>query len=77
VKLAADLVQTAQHPFRLTSVSNLALVLQDQGKHEAAEEMHRRALVGDVKVLGVEHPSMLTSVSNLASVDAGRDGTHS
>jgi Tfp pilus assembly protein PilF len=56
MKLAADLVQMAQHPSTLTSVSNLALVLQDQGKHEAAEEMHRRALVGDVKVLGVEHP---------------------
>ncbi len=50
----------------LTSVGNLALVLQDQGKYEAAEEMNRRALEGREKVLGVEHPDTLTSVYNLA-----------
>ena len=52
----------------LNSLSLLALVLQDQGKYEAAEEMNRRALEGREKVLGVEHPETLTSVSNLASV---------
>jgi hypothetical protein len=35
-----------EHPSTLTSVSNLALVLQNQGKYEAAEEMNRRALEG-------------------------------
>jgi tetratricopeptide (TPR) repeat protein len=44
----------------LTSVGNLASVLQEQGKYEVAEEMNRR-------VLGVEHPFALTSVSNLVS----------
>ena len=50
----------------LSSLSLLALVLQDQGKYEAAEEMNRRALEGREKVLGVEHPDTLTSVYNLA-----------
>jgi hypothetical protein len=45
-------------PLRI-SVSNLALVLQDQGKCEAADEMNRRVLAGREKVLGVEHPSTL------------------
>jgi tetratricopeptide (TPR) repeat protein len=52
----------------LASVYNLALVLQYQGKYEAAEEMHWRALKGREKVLGVKHPNTLTSVSNVASV---------
>ena len=57
-----------EHPDTLTSVSNLALALQDQGKYEAAEEMNRRALEGCEKALGKEHPDTLTSVSNLALV---------
>jgi hypothetical protein len=28
-----------EHPFTLTSISKLALVLQDQGKYEAVETM--------------------------------------
>jgi tetratricopeptide (TPR) repeat protein len=56
------------HPDTLTSVSNLALVLRDQGKYKEAEEMHRRALEGKEKVLGTEHPYTLISVNNLASV---------
>ena len=52
----------------LNSLDLLALVLQNQGKYEAAEEMNRRALEGYEKVLGVEHPDTLTSVSDLASV---------
>ena len=55
-----------EHPDTLTSVSNLVLVLQYQGKYEAAEEMNRRALEGYENVLGVEHPNTLTSVYCLA-----------
>ncbi|KAK5676701.1 hypothetical protein LTR17_027732, partial [Elasticomyces elasticus] len=57
-----------EHPDTLTSVSNLALVLQYQGQYEAAEAMNRRALEGREKVLGKEHPDTLTSVGNLALV---------
>ena len=42
------------HPSTLTSVSNLALVLQ-QGKYEAAEALNRRALEGYEKVLRKKH----------------------
>jgi Tetratricopeptide repeat len=41
-----------EHPHTLTSVSNLARVLESQGKYEAAEEMNRRALDGSEKALG-------------------------
>jgi len=58
----------ANHPSTLTSVGNLALVLQNQGKYEVAEKMCRRALEWRQMVLGVEHPSTLTSIDNLASV---------
>ncbi|KAF2802651.1 HET-domain-containing protein [Mytilinidion resinicola] len=55
-----------EHPNTLTSVSNLALVLQYQGKYEQAEDMNRRALEGSEKALGKEHPDTLTSVYCLA-----------
>ncbi|KAH8669305.1 hypothetical protein BGZ61DRAFT_483478 [Ilyonectria robusta] len=55
-----------EHPSTLTSINNLATVLQDQGKYEEAEQMNRRALDASEKVLGREHPSTLTSVYNLA-----------
>jgi tetratricopeptide (TPR) repeat protein len=56
------------HPDTLTSVSDLAAVLRDQGQYEAAEAMNRRALEGREEALGANHPETLTSVSNLASV---------
>ena len=56
------------HSYTLSSLRLLALVLQDQGKYEAAEEMNRRALEGSETVLGVEQPDTLTSVNNLALV---------
>jgi tetratricopeptide (TPR) repeat protein len=58
----------AAHIGRKIYKSDETLVLRDQGKYEAAEEMNRRALEGREKVLGVEHPDTLNSVSNLALV---------
>src|SRR6266536_2073963 len=49
----------------LTGVHNLAEGLRNQGKYEA-EEMHRRALEGKQRVLGMEHPESLTTVYCLA-----------
>ena len=61
-------LEGVQHPETLNSISNLATVLQDEGKYEAAEKMHRRALEWREKMLGWEHPDTLMSVSNLAGV---------
>jgi tetratricopeptide (TPR) repeat protein len=55
------------------SVSNLASVLQSQGKYEQAEEMNRRALEGYEKALGKEHPDTLTCVYCLAYLLHQRD----
>ena len=59
----------------LNSLSLLAVVLQNQGKHEEAEKLHQRALEGYEKVLGSEDRHTLTSVSNLALVLLGQ-GKH-
>jgi Tfp pilus assembly protein PilF len=57
-----------EHRNTLTSVNNLGLVLESQGKYDEAEAMHRRALGGLERVLGREYPDILTSVSNLGLV---------
>ncbi|KAF1935581.1 hypothetical protein EJ02DRAFT_484297 [Clathrospora elynae] len=49
-------------------MSNLAQVLESQGKYEDAESMNRQTLALKETVLGREHPSTLTSMSNLALV---------
>jgi Flp pilus assembly protein TadD len=43
-------------------------VLDNQGKYEEAEQMHRQALGLKEKVLGQQHPSTLGSMNNLAVV---------
>ena len=55
-----------EHPDTLTSMSNLAGVLQSQGKYDEAEMMHRQALALRETVLGKKHPDTLTSMNNLA-----------
>ena len=57
-----------QHPDTLSSVNNMAVVLDHQGKYEHAEQMSRRALNGRETVLGMEHPDTLTSASHLALI---------
>ena len=57
-----------EHPSTLTGMNNLALVLNQQGKYEEAEEMHRQALALRETVLGKEHPNTLRSMNNLALV---------
>ena len=47
-------------------MSNLASVLQHQGKYEEAEQMNQQALERREKALRKEHPSTLISVGNLA-----------
>ncbi len=57
-----------EYPNTLASVNNLASVIRDQGKHEAAEEMNRRTLKGVEKVLAAEYLGTLTGVHNLVLV---------
>ena len=57
-----------EHPDTLASMNNPAEVLNDQGKYEQAEEIHRQALRLRETVLGEEHPSTLTSMNSLALV---------
>ena len=49
-------------PDKLTSLNNLAKVLQDQGKHNTAEDMYWRALEESEKALVKDYPHTLTSV---------------
>ena len=46
--------------------SNLAVLLEAQGKLEAAEDMARRNMERQTKVLGRDHPDTLLNTSNLA-----------
>ena len=61
-----------EHPHTLTTMSNLATSLRDQGKHAEAEQMFRELLDVRGRVLGPEHPDTLATVSNLASLDSIR-----
>jgi Tetratricopeptide repeat len=78
-KMARTSLEAREEIFNLNdaatfeSMSILALVLRDQG-YEQAEEMGRRALAGQGKVLEVDHPDALTSVYCLAHLlDAKQD----
>jgi tetratricopeptide (TPR) repeat protein len=62
-----------EHPDTLTSMNNLAGVLDSQGKYEEAEAMYRQTLASREKVLGKEHPSTLMSVYCLAYLLAKQD----
>lgn len=53
---AREKVLGREHPFTLTSVNDLGLVLFSQGKYEEAEVIYRRALEGYKEVLGRENP---------------------
>jgi serine/threonine protein kinase len=65
-----------EHPDTLTSMNNLALVLNDQLKLGEAEALHRQVLEARRRTRGPEHPDTLTSMNNLASVlaDQGKLG---
>ena len=58
-----------EHPHTLTTMSNLATSLRDQGKRAKAEPMFRELLDVRRRVLGPEHPDTLATVKNLASLE--------
>ncbi|RDW71025.1 hypothetical protein BP6252_07588 [Coleophoma cylindrospora] len=57
-----------RHPDTLTSMNNLAFLLDSQGKYDEAEPIYQETLQLKKKVLGKEHPDTLTSMNNLASL---------
>jgi len=63
-----ETTQPKTHPNTLTNMSDLALVLDRQGKYADAEAMNRQTLEISKKVLGKTHPSTLSTMSNLAVV---------
>ncbi|CUS09286.1 unnamed protein product, partial [Tuber aestivum] len=65
-------VVSRHFPCHWNTVSNLASVLQSQGKYDESEAMNRRALDGCVNILGHDHPYTLTHVNNLAGVLQGQ-----
>ncbi|KAI1498085.1 hypothetical protein F5X99DRAFT_342248 [Biscogniauxia marginata] len=52
----------------LSSMNNLANVLENQGKYEEAMQMHRQVLELKKKVLGRNHPDTLASRNNFANI---------
>ncbi|KAF3150476.1 hypothetical protein TWF594_009120 [Orbilia oligospora] len=54
------------HPSTLSTIHNIAVVFDNQGKYD--EAMYKRALAGKEKVLGKDHPSTLDTVHNIAVI---------
>jgi Tfp pilus assembly protein PilF len=61
-------VKPAHVPLASTFLTNLAVVLQDQGKFAQAEHLQRQALQMRCKLLGEGHPAVATSLNHLATV---------
>ena len=51
-----------EHPGTLSSMNNLAALLQGQGNYNEAEPIYRQTLALREKMLGKEHPDTLLSV---------------
>ena len=49
-----------------TSLNNLALLYDNQGKYAEAEPLYQRSLAIWEKALGPEHPNVAASLNNLA-----------
>jgi tetratricopeptide (TPR) repeat protein len=56
------------HPETLSSVTFLAICIENAKRYSEAESFHRRAYEGRMRVLGAAHPDTLTSLNNLAVV---------
>jgi tetratricopeptide (TPR) repeat protein/tRNA A-37 threonylcarbamoyl transferase component Bud32 len=54
-----------EHPQTLSSINQMGVLLDSQGKLEEAERYYREALEKFRRVLGEEHPETLTSINNM------------
>jgi hypothetical protein len=54
------------HPTTAGVYSNLALILDVQGKHAEAEPLHRKALLIRDRVVGPDQAETASSLNNLA-----------
>ncbi|MFL5587150.1 MAG: tetratricopeptide repeat protein, partial [Ktedonobacteraceae bacterium] len=57
-----------EHPHLGSSLANLALLYQAQGKYGQAEPLYQRDLALSEKDFGSEHPEVATSLNNLAGL---------
>jgi tetratricopeptide (TPR) repeat protein len=57
-----------QDPRYATSLNNLALLYQTQGRYADAEPFHKHALRSREKALGTDHPDVAQSLNNLAEL---------
>ena len=56
----------ASHP--ATTLNNLAVVYEAQGKYDGAEPLYQRALTLIEHTLGPEHPNMAAALDNYADL---------
>ena len=68
--LAGDLEKALgpDHPDVATSLNNLALLYDNQGRYADAEPLYKRSLAISRKALGPDHPDVATSLNNLAEL---------
>ncbi|KAJ5498989.1 Tetratricopeptide TPR-4 [Penicillium expansum] len=66
VAVSRDIFGT-NHPFTLTSMSNLASTYREQARWSDAERLEKEVVASSEAVLGETHPQTLISISNLAS----------
>ena len=57
-----------EHPSTLTTMSNLAETLHDQGDLAGVRKLHNQVLEMRWEILGEQHPDTLASMNNLAAV---------
>jgi hypothetical protein len=62
-----------EHPDTLTTKSNLALTLWNQGDYAGARDLFEQVLQASTRTLGPEHPGTLLARDNLAATLAALD----
>jgi hypothetical protein len=62
-----------EHLDILTSINNLVLVLDNQGKYKETKAIHRQELVLREKVLSINHPDTLRNIYYLVYLLAKQD----